>query len=170
MSDTAQCAAPLPRNPDTRMGAFDRATSHASVGGDTSTPSATSTASKAANSPPVDLLGFVLETPTREVVRVLGLSKGTVHNLRSGYWPADARKIMQAWDAYKGRSLQRATSWFVRRVQADGVHHSGKVYASPQLAGRTGELLAVARAADGTLIAQALELPADRFTLCGVKK
>lgn len=114
---------------------------------------------------PPDLMAFVRVRPVREAATCLNLSRGTVHNLQKGYWPADPRKILQGWDAYKGRSVQRATSWFIRRVTADGLRHGGKLYQAPQLAGRAGELLAVARAADGGLLAQALELPVERFTL-----
>ena len=114
---------------------------------------------------PPDLVGFLESVSVGEACQALGLSRRTAHRVRHGYWPTDPRKIMSAWVAYKGRSVQRATSWFVRRVTADGLRHGGKLYQASQLAGRAGELLAVARAADGGLLAQALELPAERFTL-----
>lgn len=116
-------------------------------------------------SAPPDLMGFLSAVPVGEACHTLGLSRRTVHRIRHGYWPADSRKIGRAWDAYKGRSVARATSWFIRRVAPDGLRHGGKLYAASQLAGRAGELLAVARAADGGLLAQSLELPAERFTL-----
>lgn len=114
---------------------------------------------------PPDLVGFLESVSVGEACQALGLSRRTAHRVRHGYWPTDPRKIMSAWVAYKGRTVQRATSWFVRRVSPDGVRHGGKLYQASQLAGRAGELLAVARAADGGLLAQALELPAERFTL-----
>lgn len=114
---------------------------------------------------PPDLAAFVRSNSNRAVAAVLGVGQGTVTRLKQGYWPADSRKIARAWDAYKGRSVARATSWFIRRVAPDGLRHGGKLYVAPQLAGRAGELLAVARAADGGLLAQSLELPAERFTL-----
>lgn len=114
---------------------------------------------------PPDLLDFLESVSVGEACQALGLSRRTAHRVRHGYWPTDPRKIMSAWVAYKGRSVRRATSWFVRRVSPDGLRHGGKLYQASQLAGRTGELLAVARAADGELLAQALELPVERFTL-----
>lgn len=116
-------------------------------------------------SQPADLAAFVRMSSTREVASVLGVGHGTVTRLKQGYWPADSRKIVQAWDRYKGRSVRRATSWFIRRVSADGLRHGGKVYGAAQLAGRAGELLVVARVTDAELLAQALELPAERFVL-----
>ena len=116
-------------------------------------------------SQPADLAAFVHASSTREVASVLGVGHGTVTRLKQGYWPADSRKIVQAWGEYKGRSAHRATSWFIRRVSTDGVRHGGKWYMASQLAGRAGELLAVARSDDGDLLAQSLELPTERFTL-----
>lgn len=117
---------------------------------------------------PPDLMAFVKVHPVREAAKCLNLSRGTVHNLQKGYWPTDPRKILLGWDAYKGRTVARVTSWFIRRVSADGLRHGGKLYAATQLAGRVGETLAVARVADGVLLAQSLELPAERFTLVKV--
>lgn len=117
-------------------------------------------------SQPADLAAFVRSHSNRAVAAVLGVGQGTVTRLKQGYWPADSRKIVQAWSAYKGRNVQLSTSWFMRRVAADGgLHHGGKRYQALQLAGRAGELLAVARAAEGGLLAQTLELPAERFVL-----
>ncbi len=116
-------------------------------------------------SQPADLAAFVRSHSNRAVAAMLGVGLGTANRLKQGYWPADSRKIVQAWTAYKGRTAQRATSWFVRRVSVDGVRHGGKWYTASQLAGREGELLAVARVADGELLAQTLELPAERIVL-----
>lgn len=118
---------------------------------------------------PADLLLFLRENPIGDVTRALGLAKGTVHRLRHGYWPADPRKIMQAWNRYKGRRSIVASSWFIRRVRPGGaIRHAGHDYTAPRLAARTGQMLAVARASDGTLIAQTLELPAERLPLVPV--
>lgn len=119
-------------------------------------------------SQPPELASFVHLHSSRAVAAALGVGQGTVTRLKGGYWPADPRKIVQAWNAYKGRTVQRATSWFVRRVSADGLHHGGKRYQAAQLAGRAGELMAVARTSDGGLLAQSLELPAERFVLARV--
>lgn len=115
---------------------------------------------------PMDLLNFVRERSMGEVTRALGMAHGTVHRLRHGYWPSDPRKIMQAWGRYKGRRSIVASSWFLRRVRAGGtVRHAGIDYTAPRLAARTGQMLAVARGADGCLLAQTLELPAERMLL-----
>lgn len=137
----------------------------AAGGGDTFSCPAHSGGSYGPKSPPAELVDFVRAHPNREVAADLGLALGTVYRLKGGYWPSDSRKIMQAWGRYKGRSVERATSWFIRRVSASGVRHGGKLYQAPQLAGRSGELLAVARVADGGMLAQSLELPAERFVL-----
>ena len=118
---------------------------------------------------PQDLLDFVRAQSVRDAAQDLGLSRGTVHELRKGYWPADPRKIMQAWNRYKGRRSIVASSWFIRRVRPGGaIRHAGHDYTAPRLAARTGQMLAVARASDGTLIAQTLELPAERLPLVPV--
>lgn len=117
-------------------------------------------------SAPPDLVAFLRDNTLSDAVQALRLSRPQIVRLRFGYWPADARKITQAWDAYKGRHFTRSTSWFLRRVGADGLlRHGRHAYSAPKLASRAGELLAVARAADGTLVAVALELPAERMTL-----
>lgn len=116
-------------------------------------------------SQPPELASFVRSHSSRAVAAALGVGQGTVTRLRGGYWPADPRKIVQAWNAYKGQTVKRSTSWFLRRVSADGVRHGGKFYSSPYLAGREGELIAVARSAEGDFLAVSLELPTERFLL-----
>lgn len=115
---------------------------------------------------PADLLTFLRERSISEVTKSLGIANGTVHRLRHGYWPHDPRKILQAWSRYKGRHGIVESSWFLRRVRQGGlVRHAGQNYTAPRLAARTGQLLAVAREAGGTLVAQTLELPAERLAL-----
>ena len=116
--------------------------------------------------PPADLLAYVRSTPQLEAARTLGLSKGTIHNLARGYWPADSRKLLAAWQRYKGRHSVVASGWFLRKVYAGGqVRHAGHAYTATGLAARTGQLLAVSRSADGGLLAQTLDLPAERLSL-----
>ena len=115
---------------------------------------------------PADLLDFVRGTPVAQAVRELALAQGTVHRLRCGYWPADPRKILRAWERYKARRSVVASSWFVRRVYPGGVvRHAGRAYTALALAPRVGQILAVTRTADGPLLAQTLELPAERVAL-----
>ena len=155
-----------PSVPIAAMDDFDKGFSHAAPAPDTSAASEGCGRSYGPLAAPPDLLAFVRAHPVRFVSDALCLSRGTVHNLLAGYWPTDARKITQAWDLYKGRHFVRSTSWFIRRVGADGLlRHGSKVYGAVQLASRAGELLAVARSADGALVAVALELPAERITL-----
>ena len=116
-------------------------------------------------SAPADLLHFLRAAAVVDVARELGLTRGTVYRLRDGYWPAEPRKILQAWARHLA---QRGVvhSWFLRRVRADGlVRHAGLDFTAPSLPARVGQMLALARAADGSLIAQTLELPAERFVL-----
>lgn len=118
------------------------------------------------DSMPADLLEFVRGQSVRNAAEALRLSLGTVHRLVQGYWPNDPRKIIEAWTAHKGRSGRIASSWFLRRVRTGGmVSHAGQQWTAPGLATRCGELLAVARADDGSLLAQTLELPACRLQL-----
>lgn len=115
---------------------------------------------------PSELLDFLGAQSVRDAAQALGLARGTVHRLSQGYWPSDPRKIVQAWSAYKGRTAVVASSWFLRRVRPGGmVRHAGLDYTAPRLAARTGQLLAVARANDGGLLAQTLELPSERLPL-----
>ncbi|CAM3350555.1 hypothetical protein [Paracidovorax anthurii] len=116
-------------------------------------------------SPPADLLGFVRDWSVSEASLMLGLGRGTVARLRHGYWPTDPRKIERAWSRYKAQRGVMA-SWFLRRVYPGGiVRHAGRAWGGMPLAGRTGQLLAVAREAGGGLVAQTLELPAERLPL-----
>ncbi len=117
-------------------------------------------------SAPADLMEFVAGLPGREAARVLGLSKGSVGRLRQGYWPDDPRKVLQAWERYKASRGVVASGWFLRKVYAGGqVRHAGHAYTASGLAARTGQLLAVSRSADGGLLAQTLDLPAERLSL-----
>lgn len=114
---------------------------------------------------PTDLLAFVRAGSVRDASRALGLSLGTTHRLREGYWPDDPRRIMRAWAAYKGGVGRVVSSWFLRRVAEGGcIRHAGRAWGGVGLALRVGELVAVARTPDG-LLAQTLELPAQRLPL-----
>ena len=118
---------------------------------------------------PADLLLFLRENPIGDVTRALGLAKGTVHRLRHGYWPADPRKILQAWGRHKASRSVVGSSWFMRRVRPGGlVRHAGVDFTAPRLAARTGAFLAVTSTADGSLLAQTLELPSQRLPLLPV--
>ena len=122
-------------------------------------------------SAPADLLDFVQGMPVAQAMRELSLARGTVHRLRHGYWPDDPRKIVQAWGRYKASRGVVASSWFVRRIYPGGVvRHAGRAYTAQALASRTGQMLAVTRATDGQLLAQTLELPAERLALLLVEQ
>lgn len=121
---------------------------------------------KAAESSKADLLAFLrVHTPT-EAAQVLGLSRATVYRLRDGYWPADPSAILEAWAAHRARTTALATSWFLRRVQPGGVLRLGRTfYGNRSLVARAGQLVAVARAASGDLLAQTLDLAPVRLPL-----
>lgn len=134
-------------------------------GGVSACPSASGRLFGPVSAPP-DLLHFVRAYSVREAGAALGLAVGTVYRLRQGYWPGDPRKIVDAWSQYKASRALEVSSWFLRRVRESGlVRHAGRDYTAPRLEARTGQLLAVARAADGGLLAQTLELPAERMPL-----
>jgi hypothetical protein len=108
-------------------------------------------------SAPPALLAFLNEVSVSDAADALGMSRKQVHRVRHGYWPADSRKIMAAWVAYQGRSAAVASSWFLRRVQADArVRQGAHVYTGPRLGEHVGKLLALARTVDGGLVAQTL--------------
>ena len=121
-------------------------------------------------SAPADLLAFVQAHRVCEAARVLGLSERTVARLGTGYWPANHRQVMRAWVAYTGRTAAPASRWFLRLVRHGGlVRHGRGVYTGHDLAVRVGQLVAVARAADGGLLAQTLELPITRLPLAAAQ-
>lgn len=117
-------------------------------------------------SAPPGLLSFVRGLSARAAAAGLGLSVGTIYRLQQGYWPNDPRWIMQAWEQHQARRGVISSSWFLRRVRPGGtVRHAGRDYTAVQLSARTGQLLAIAREAGGGLVAQTLELPAERLSL-----
>ena len=151
------------------MNDLDRPASRANGAVSTCASPSGSDRSYGPDSMPADLLEFVRAQSVRDAANALRLSLGTVHRLVKGYWPADPRKILQAWTAHKGRAGRIASSWFLRRVRTGGmVSHAGQQWSAPGLATRTGQLLAVARADDGALLAQTLDLPAERLQLAQV--
>lgn len=115
---------------------------------------------------PADLLGFVRSQTVTEVAEVLGMSRKTAWRLCKGHWPQDDRKVLRAWEAYKGRSTQRQSGWFLRRVLVDGaVWHANQAWTAPGLAARTHQTVAVARATATALVVQTLDLPSERIAL-----
>ncbi|MBS0403373.1 MAG: hypothetical protein JSS18_12935, partial [Proteobacteria bacterium] len=46
----------------------------------------------------------MLRNSTAHVRLALGVGQSTVMRLRGGYWPKDARKLLAAWESYKGRT------------------------------------------------------------------
>lgn len=121
------------------------------------------------NSAPSELLAFIAGRSERDAARELGLSKGSVGRLRAGYWPADPRKVLAAWQRHQGDRAARASAWFLRRVYPGGVvRHAGRHYTAAGLGARTGQLLAVARAGGDGLLAQALEQPVERLVLSAI--
>ena len=147
------------------MDTLDRAPRAANAAGGTHASPTPKNRSSTPISAPADLLHFVRESGASDVARELGLTRATVYRLRDGYWPSNPANILHAWARYKaGRGS--VDSWFLRRVRAGGVvRHAGQDYSAPGLPARTGQMLAVARAANGSLIAQTLELPAERIAL-----
>lgn len=120
---------------------------------------------------PPDLAAFLVASTTSEVARALQVSRGTAHRLTNGYWPADARALVAAWDAYRGRSASQRSDWFLRRVYPGGlVRHAGKQWSAPSLDQRIGQTLAVARADGEVLLAQTLEMPPRRLSLSPVSE
>ena len=150
----------------TAVNKLDRAASLANGVSGTHASPVLKNRSKVLQSAPADLVHFVCETGASEVARELGLTRATVYRLRDGYWPADPGNILLAWGRYKAGRAVVDSSWFLRRVRDGGtVRHAGADFTAPCLPARVGQMVAVARGTDGSLLAQTLELPAERFTL-----
>ena len=97
---------------------------------------------------------YIPSPPQLQAARTVGLSK------------CPLTQLLAAWQRYKGRHSVVASGWFLRKVYAGGqVRHAGHAYTATGLAARTGQLLAVSRSADGGLLAQTLDLPAERLSL-----
>ena len=157
-----------PKPSNSPMNDLDGPRAHDQAHGGTTVASTPTNAPQSPNSAPPDLLQFLQACPVREAVRLLGLAVGTVYRLRGGYWPDDPRRILEAWLRFKGRDGRRSTSWFLRRVRVGHVVHAGQRFGSRELAGRDGELIAMARTPDGGLIAVALDAPTARFVLARI--
>ena len=150
----------------TAVNKLDRATSAPNGAGGTHASPLSINRSSAPESAPADLMHFVCWSNAGDVARELGIGRGTVYRLAKGYWPADPSKILQAWGRYKASRSMLDSSWFLRRVRVGGVvRHAGADFTAPGLPARVGQMLAVARATDGSLLAQTLELPAERIAL-----
>lgn len=129
-----------------------------------------SDASCGLQSAPADLLAFVRAHRVCEAARALGLSERTVTRLAAGYWPAKPRQVLRAWAGYTGRTAAPASRWFLRCVRAGGVvQHGARTYTGHDLHVRVGQLVAVARAAGGGLLAQTLDVPVMRLPLVCTK-
>ena len=114
---------------------------------------------------PADLAAFIVRQPIREIAKALSIGIGSAHQLRHGQWHQNAQRLLDAWRNYKGRE----SGWFLRRVHAGGtVRHAGRTWTALGLAERAGQTLAVARAADGSLLAQTLDMPHERVALVRV--
>lgn len=119
-----------------------------------------------ANAQPADLAGWVAHVSTGDIRRELGVGQSTAMRLKTGYWPADARKLLAAWDAYKGRVAPQQTRWVLRRVSSVGnVGYGCRTWSAPALQARTDQTVAVARIDDTRLLVQTIDLPAERFEL-----
>lgn len=132
-------------------------------------PEGRKSAQPLATAAPPDLLAFVRAHRTCEAARALGLSERQVSRLAAGYWPtraADVKALQATWHDYRVRTHAPARRWVLRLVRTGGaVRHGRDVYTAAALADRVGQLVAVARAAGGALVAQTLDLPVTRLPL-----
>ena len=135
-------------------------------GGDAgiSAPARLANAPAALHAMPADLQAFMRKKTVSEVASALKTSRKTAHRLRHGYWPADARRILSAWQAYKGR-IDGQSGWFLRRVHELGViRHAGREWVCDGLTPYVGQTVAAAKTPSG-LLAQTLEMPPKRLAL-----
>ena len=113
---------------------------------------------------PPDLSAFMASSSVSQIVQALGVGRGTANHLQHGRWPRDTRRILSAWQTYKGQA-ECQSGWFLRRVHELGViRHASREWTSHDLDTHVGQTVAVARTADG-LLAQTLEMPPKRLAL-----
>ena len=117
---------------------------------------------------PPDLAAFLSMATARQASATLGATGTQVRQLRAGEIGVPPR-VLGRWLACRARYLVPCAPWQVRRVDAQGaVRLAGRRYASPALQPRAGQQINVALLADGRLLAQTLELPAQRLPLAAV--
>ena len=122
---------------------------------------------------PPDLRAFLRNRSVTEIAELLQLGKGTASRIKRGIYPHAPTKLLKRWEAVRAAGAVPVGTWALRRVMADATAHEavlwgGMLYSGAGLLGMRGRQIAVAPTADGSLLGQTLDLPAQRLPLVPV--
>ena len=122
---------------------------------------------------PPDLRAFLRNRSVTEIADFLQLGKGTASRIKRGIYPHAPTKLLKRWAVVRAAGAVPVGTWALRRVMADASVHAavlwgGMLYSGAGLLGMQGRQVAVAPTANGGLLAQTLDLPAERLPLVPV--
>ena len=122
---------------------------------------------------PPDLRAFLRNRSVTEIADLLRLGKGTASRIKRGIYPHAPTKLLKRWAVVRAAGAVPVGTWALRRVMADASVHAavlwgGMLYSGAGLLGMQGRQVAVAPTANGGLLAQTLDLPAERLPLVPV--
>lgn len=137
---------------------------------DTSMACAAENALEGLYSVPPDLREFLRNHTVTEVAELLRIGKGTASRIKRGIYPHAPTTLIRRWEALRVDGAVQVGTWALRRVMACAAVHEavlwgGVLYSGAGLHGMRGRQIAVAPMADGGLLAQTMDLPAQRFAL-----
>ena len=141
--------------------------------GDTSVAGAASKPLAGLSCLPPDLRAFLRNRSVTEIAELLQLGKGTASRIKRGIYPHAPTKLLKRWAVVRAAGAVPVGTWALRRVMADASVHAavlwgGMLYSGAGLLGMQGRQVAVAPTANGGLLAQTLDLPAERLPLVPV--
>ena len=122
---------------------------------------------------PPDLREFLRSRSVAEIAKLMQLGKGTASRIKRGIYPHAPTKLLKRWAVVRAAGAVPVGTWALRRVMADATAHEavlwgGMLYSGAGLLGMRGRQIAVAPTADGSLLGQTLDLPAERLPLVPV--
>lgn len=122
---------------------------------------------------PPDLREFLRSRSVAEIAKLMQLGKGTASRIKRGIYPHAPTKLLKRWEVVRAAGAVPVGTWALRRVMADATAHEavlwgGMLYSGAGLLGMRGRQIAVAPTADGSLLGQTLDLPAERLPLVPV--
>ena len=146
---------------------------HPKHAGDTSGAGAASKPLAGLSCLPPDLRAFLRNRSVTEIAKLMQLGKGTASRIKRGIYPHAPTKLLKRWAVVRAAGAVPVGTWALRRVMADASVHAavlwgGMLYSGAGLLGMQGRQVAVAPTANGGLLAQTLDLPAERLPLVPV--
>ena len=141
--------------------------------GDTSMAGGISKRLEGLSSLPPPLRAFLRNRSVTEIADALQLGKGTASRIKRGIYPHAPHRLIERWESVRAKGAVPVGAWSLRRVMADATVHAavlwgGMLYSGAGLLGMQGRQVAVAPTANGGLLAQTLDLPAERLPLVPV--